>query len=373
MKIKNIEAIKILDSRGEETVKIKIESSQGTASACVPQGKSTGSHEVKITSPEKAQEIIDKEIMSKIKDKEINTQEEIDKALLEIDHTKDKSMLGGNITLGISIAFSRIASRSQDKDLHKYLAELINETSETEINLLMNFINGGVHSPSGPSIQEYLLIIPFNQGQGLKKGVDLYKKLGQKLKTGTGDEGGYILKESSSEKPLEILKELLEENKETNIRLGIDAAASKIQEEINMEDLIKKYNLLYIEDPLPEDDWDGFINLKKQLNENNLIIGDDLTVTNPERIEKAGKEKIIDGVIIKPNQIGTIWETIQAIKKANQYNLKTIISHRSGETCDTFIADLAVAANAWGFKSGAPRGSERNGKYSRLLYLKNKK
>ena len=188
-----------------------------------------------------------------------------------------------------------------------------------------------------------------------------------------GDEGGFILKEKDNELPLRLLKQIVKKiNSSQKIRFGLDIAASNIKEKINILKLVEKYNLLYLEDPKKESDFAGFRKLREELKTQGrdaLVIGDDLTVTNPQRIKKAIREKSIDGIIIKPNQIGSLTETIEAIKIAKKNKLKVIISHRSGETCDNFIADLALASNAWGLKSGAPSRSERNSKYNRLLEI----
>ncbi len=373
MKIKNIKAIKILDSRGEETIKVTLETNKGVGSACVPQGKSTGKHEAVSVSADQAIENINKKILPKIRNKKVKNQQEIDKALIHLDGTKNKSRLGANTILGISLGFARVYSRSENKKLYEYIAELLNKQVSDFNNLwlLFNMINGGVHASQGPEIQEYLTLLKFNHGQGIWQAKTIYQKLREKLTYGTGDEGGFLILDKNNEKPLEILLETLKELGLYNqSRLGLDVAASQLNQEVDIFSLMKKYNLLYVEDPCEEDNWKAFKNLKQKTKQTDwLIVGDDLTVSNPKRIKKAIKKQTIDGVIIKPNQIGTLTETLEAIKIAQGKGLKVIISHRSGETCDPFIADLAVGAQAWGLKAGAPRGGERIAKYNRLLTI----
>jgi len=373
MKISNIKPIKILDSRGEETIGVTIQTKKGFASAFVPQGKSKGKYEAISLPVDKAIENIEKKISPRIIGKEINSQQELDQLILELDGTEDKSNLGANAILGISLAFARAFSRSQNKKLHQYIAELL-EKNPNEINdlwLLSNVINGGAHAPYGPEIQEYLILLKLKNGEGVLKASKIYHKLREKLKTGVGDEGGLLINEQDNEKPLEIISKVINElGMMRQVRLGLDVAASQLNKNLDILSLMKKYNLFYIEDPLGEEDWDGFKKLKQKTKGTDwLIVGDDLTVSNPKRIKQAVKKQAVDGVIIKPNQIGTLSETLEAIKTAQENNLKVIISHRSGETCDPFIADLAVGCNAWGFKAGAPHGGERVVKYNRLLKI----
>jgi len=373
MKISNIKPIKILDSRGEETIAVILQTDKGIASACVPQGKSKGKNEAVSLPADEAIKNIEKKISPKIIGKKVNSQQELDKLLLELDGTKDKSRLGANAILGISLAFARVFSRSQNKKLYQYIAELLEKKLDksNDLWLLSNVINGGAHAPYGPKIQEYLILLKFENGQGVWKAREIYHKLGEKLKAGVGDEGGFLINEQDNEKPLQIISEVINElGMMRQVRLGLDVAASQLDKNSDISSLMKKYNLFYVEDPLGEEDWDGFKKLKQKTKGTDwLIIGDDLTVSNPKRIEQAVKEQAIDGVIIKPNQIGTLSETLEAIKVAQKNNLKVIVSHRSGETCDPFIADLAIGCDAWGLKAGAPRGGERTVKYNRLLKI----
>ena len=373
MKISNIKPIKILDSRGEETIKVTIETDKAIASACIPQGKSTGKYEAVSLPADKAIENIKKRISPQLVEREINSQQELDQLLLKLDNSEDKSNLGANAILGVSLAFARAFSRSQNKKLYQYIGELLKK-EPTEFNdmwLLFNIINGGAHSPTKrPQIQEYLILLKFKNGEGIWQATEIHHKLKEKLKIGVGDEGGFVVKEMDNEKPLEIISQTIQEaNLGGKVRLGLDVAASQFDKDLDILSLIKKYNLLYVEDPLSEEEWKKFRDLKEKIKGDSLIVGDDLTVSNPKRIKKAVEENSIHGVIIKPNQIGTLSECLEAIKTAQENNLKVIISHRSGETCDPFIADLAVACGAWGFKAGAPYGGERVAKYNRLLAI----
>jgi len=372
MKITNIKPIKILDSRGEETIKVTIETDKVIASSCIPQGKSIGKFEAVSIPADQAIKSIKEKIFSEIIGKEMNSQKELDDFLLELDGTPNKSKLGANAILGVSLAFARAFSRFQNKKLYQYIAELLGKKPGKfdDMWLLFNVINGGVHAPQGPPIQEYLILLKFENGEGIYQAAKIHHKLGKKLKMGLGDEGGFVIKEKEPEKPLETISQVLEEiNLDSKVRLGLDVAASQMSESLNILSLIEKYNLLYVEDPLPEEEWKKFRDLKEEIKGDSLIVGDDLTVSNPERIKKAVEENSVHGVIIKPNQIGTLSETLEAVKTAQENNLKVIISHRSGETCDPFIADLTVGCGAWGLKSGAPHGGERMAKYNRLLSI----
>ena len=379
--IKNIKAIKILDSRANPTLKVILETDRGIFSSCAPQGKSKGKYEAVSLPAETAVKNINGVILPELKNKKIESQEELDKLLIELDGTENKSKLGANAILGISLSFARVLARAERKKLYQYLFEkygkLFSQEFSSKMWLLFNFINGGAHSPSGPDIQEYLVLIPFNNGKGVWAASKIYNRLKEKFKKGVGDEGGFIIEEKNNEKPLQIISQILDETgMKGEVRLGMDVAYSQFKNKQSLKEfksflmhLIEKYNLLYIEDPFDEDNWTEFRDLKNEFGKDTLIVGDDLTVSNPSRIKTAIDKDAINGIIIKPNQIGTLTETLNAIKLAYENDIKVIISHRSGDTCDDFIADLAVGINAWGLKSGAPRGSERCSKYNRLLEI----
>ena len=377
MKILFLKGIKILDSRGEETLKVVMKTDRGGwSSVSLPQGKSKGKKEVISLKVNESLKRI-KEIFSFLANKKISSQEQLDRLLLKLDGTENKRNLGGNTILGISLSLAKNFAQSRKQELYQYLKELIDKKEKISFNLklLFNLINGGLHSPSGPSIQEYLLLTNLDKGRGIWLASKIYHSLGKKLKAGLGDEGGFILRERDNELPLRLLKQIVKKiNSSQKIRFGLDVAASNIKEKINILKLVEKYNLLYLEDPKKENNFAGFRKLREELKsqgKDTLVVGDDLTATNPQRIKRAIREKSIDGIIVKPNQIGSLTEAIEAIKIAKKNKLKVIISHRSGETCDNFIADLALASNAWGLKSGAPSRSERNSKYNRLLEILN--
>ena len=379
--IKDIKAIKILDSRANPTLKVILETDKGIFSSCVPQGKSKGKYEAISLPAEVAVRNINGIILPELRNKKIENQEELDELLIELDGTENKSKLGANAILGISLSFARVLAQAERKKLYQYLFEkygkLFSQEFSSKMWLLFNLINGGAHSPSGPDIQEYLVLIPFNNGKGIWAASKIYNRLKEKFKKGVGDEGGFIIEEKNNEKPLQIISQILDETgMKGEVRLGMDVAYSQFKNKQSLKEfksflmhLIENYNLLYIEDPFDEDNWTEFRDLKNEVGKDTLIVGDDLTVSNPSRIKTAIDKDAINGIIIKPNQIGTLTETLNAIKLAYENDIKVIISHRSGDTCDDFIADLAVGINAWGLKSGAPRGSERCSKYNRLLEI----
>jgi len=385
--IKNIKVIKILNSRSEETIKVKVFSENFSASFSLPQGKSKGKHEAVFLSADKAKEKIENLILKKIKGEKVDFQK-IDKILINLDGTKQKKKLGANSILGISVALAKLQAKIQRKPLFEFLSNFFEKKPNFSLHLLMNFVNGGVHSVGGPTFQEYLVIL---KSESLSKSVFLgskiYKILGEKVNSNIGDEGGYVFGKGNSEKPLEILKGIIKnENFQKNAFLGLDLAASQFfngknyfvdGKKFSKNDLknyylklVLKYGLIYLEDPFEENDFNSFSLLKKEVN-NCVVVGDDLTVTNKERLKEAIKKQSISGLIVKPNQIGSLSETIEVINLAKKNNIKVIISHRSGETNDSFIADLAIASNAWGIKTGAPARGERVAKYNRLIEMEN--
>jgi enolase len=393
MKIKEIKIRKILDSKKEETFEIEMLNDRFSVVSSVGKGKSRGSKEVFLIDFQKAKEII-KEIKNLIIKRDFSDLKEFDQFLLSLDGTPDKKKLGGNLILTLSVAFSKLLAKERGLPLFVLLREEFLRTFpefKEELNnyqfpyLFFNFINGGLHSKKGPNFQEYL-IIPQNRNPdfslnlakiffaGLK---EWFKK--NDISISYGDEGGLIYPGKDDEKPLEIFSQVL---KDLNlnyrkIRFGLDVAASSFLKEEEKEKyldfykyLIQKYQLFSLEDPFSENDILGFKKILNEFKNEVIIIGDDLTVTNAFLIEKAADFKAIDGVIIKPTQIGSLLETFQAISVAFKKNLKIIISHRSRETNDDFLADLTLAINAFGFKSGALTQKERLVKYLRIKKIK---
>lgn len=405
MKIKKIKARRIINSRGDWTIEAIIVSENNfSAKASVPEGASLGQNEAKSLSAPKAQANIDKKITPQLQGEEFESQSKLDQALLRLDATENKSNLGANALLAISLAFSRLQAKKSDLPLWQSLEDRIKPTlpspnhSRKTPHLLMNVINGGLHAGNNLDFQEYM-IVP--QADDVKKsleiGVEIYNKLKDFLAdnigsqgTKIGDEGGFCPNLRGNFEPLSILKEVCKKvETENKVKFSLDIAASNLAKNKNQdteynlsettftteglikmyEDLTDHFDILSLEDPLEEEDFEGFAQLKEKLASECLLVGDDLTVTNTERIKKASEKEAIDAVIIKPNQIGTLTETLEAIRTARENNLKIIISHRSGETNDSFIADLARAVKAYGLKAGAPARGERVAKYNRLLEI----
>lgn len=386
MKIKSIKARTELDSRGEWTIEVCLKLQNGVESvASVPQGKSRGRSEAVYVKPGIAIKNIEKVIAPKLRGIHAGNQNLIDHTLLKLDGTKQKSRLGGNSILGISLAVARAAALSERIPLWKHLRKLscLKITKTQTPRLYVNVINGGLHAENNLDFQEYL-IIP--KSRNIKESVQIAKKFYGALKKyleghvkpgelGLGDEGGFSPHFRDNFEPFEILKKvrvkLAWQNK---VDFGLDAAVSNVKiSTLKLFAIYKRlkseFNLYYLEDPFKENDFKNFAKLNKMIGKNTLICGDDLTTTNPKKMIIAQKEGSMNAVIVKPNQIGTVTETLEAIKLARKYRWKVVVSHRSGETQDDFIADLAYGVGADGFKLGAPRGGERIAKYNRLLEI----
>ena len=395
MEIKKCNAYKIKDSRGEDTLEVEMSGGEFTVGASVPAGKSTGSREAVALSVDEAVKNVNEVIAPLLVGKGINVFE-IDKLLLELDGTEDKSKLGANAILGVSMAVLKLEAKIAQQPLWQYIQSLSSRsTNKTGDNskfprLFVNVLNGGVHAEVRLPFQEYMFVLgnglnvvgPIRQMQVLFEQLEKkLQELGKEVEM--GDEGGFSFESSDIEEPFEILSGL-------HNKIAIDVAGGEFFEgggynifgkkyssgellEI-YENLVKKFPLVSIEDPFGEDDFSAFATLTKKLedlalgalNEGVLVVGDDLTTTNVKMIKKAIAEKMVTAVLIKPNQIGTVTETLEAIKMTHLAGLKTIISHRSGETMDSFIADLAVGVGAYGIKTGAPSQPERMAKYERL-------
>jgi enolase len=396
MQIVKVDAKEIPDSRGELTLEVEIYTKDFSAKASVPSGRSVGKYEAKPLDILLAKKAID-EILPSIASRDFSSQEEFDSFLCKIDGTKDKSRLGANTILALSIAAARVFAKERGLELWQFIKELSNTSAEPKQPFLfLNLINGGLHAKNSTDVQEYLIVVSESSGE---KSIHAAKKIFFRLheifkrefpSSGIifGDEGGIVIQNQSNELPLKFLAEATDGLE--NVRLGLDVAASTFFEDgkyrwenriIASKELMdvlfdwaQKYSLFSIEDPFAEEDEKSFAIFMEQikdLKEGILIIGDDLTATNQERIVQASKNNLINGVIIKPNQIGTVTETIGAIKSAHKLGLKTIVSHRSGETMDDFISDLALGAGAFGFKAGAPTQPERLVKYNRLIEIEN--
>ena len=397
-KIKSIGAREILDSRGNPTVEVVIGTASQYVSAAVPSGASTGKYEAMELRDndlnrfggkgvKKAIETINNTIAPAIVGKEPFDQKNIDEALIKLDGTTDKSNLGANAILGVSLAVARLAATISKKPLFEYLRSLALIKSSHKIPYLYaNLINGGKHAVTPLAFQEYH-VVP--QTENLEEALNIIHAIQNSLKktlqANIGDEGGFVPNITDVEEPLRLLKEAAEKTDTlSKVRFAMDVAASSFykNEKYNLGDkiltadelleLYKKmatdYPLLSIEDPFHEEDFENFAKLKAALPKL-YVMGDDLTVTNKERLKQAIAKNSINSIIIKPNQIGTLTETLETMKLARDNNIECIVSHRSGETNDDFIADLAMAFGTFGIKAGALQRGERVAKYNRMLQI----
>ncbi|EKE10612.1 MAG: hypothetical protein ACD_15C00226G0003 [uncultured bacterium] len=411
-KIEKIYAREILDSRGNPTVEVEVELESGIKTmAAVPSGASTGIFEALELRDEdksrfgglgvlKAIKNVNDEIQKEIVGMEVDRQEEIDRKMLELDGTENKSKLGANAILGVSLAVARAAAMENKIPLYKYIAKIYGFSSDFQMPTPMfNVINGGKHSDSGLSVQEYK-IVPNGVKtfkEQLRAGSEIFHKLKEILSSegqsiAVGDEGGFAPRLESNSKPLDLINRAISEagyEAGVEVSLGLDVAASSFYDDkegqyifkpesngvtrevlVNIyNDWISKYNIISVEDGLNENDWEGWRGMNEKIGGKVMTIGDDLLVTNVKRLETAIKEKACNAVLIKVNQIGSLSETIACMKLAKENNMKTVISHRSGETTDDFIADLAVGAHAEYIKSGSLSRGERICKYNRLMKI----
>ena len=401
--IKSITAREILDSRGNPTVEVEVRlDDKSMARAAVPSGASTGAFEAAELRDGgkrylgKGVEGAVKNIVEKIAPAVVGLnaldQKVIDEKMIALDGSKNKSNLGANAILGVSLAVARAAAVSTGQSLFKYLGKVEAKTLPVP---MMNILNGGAHADTNVDIQEFM-VAPIGAStfkESLRWGAEIYHSLKSVLKskglaTSIGDEGGFAPDLASNRAALDLILQAIELagfKAGSDIGLAMDVAATEFFEngkykfegkELTTEqmityyrDLVAAYPLLSIEDPLDEDDWDGWTNLTAQLGDKIQIVGDDLFVTNPERLQRGIESKSANALLVKVNQIGTLSETIAAVTLAHNNNFKSMMSHRSGETEDTTIADLAVALNCGQIKTGAPARSERVAKYNQLLRI----
>jgi enolase len=388
MEIRSLTARPILDSRGEWTVEAHVTLVNGAqAIASVPQGKSTGSAEARALPAEKAVRNINTVIAPKLAGKEFHDQASLDAALNKIDGTPIKSKLGANAILAVSIAFLRASARASGMPLWRHIGELYGvpprRRAAPKLRLFINVINGGLHAGNNLHFQEYLVIPNCKTiSESIDVGIKLYHALGETLakrkgKTAKnlGDEGGYAPEFKDDLEPFRIMQGLVKKMKLVKaIDFGMDAAATDARlkpEEARKiyTKLIRAFRPIYLEDPFGEEDFEGFASFTKKFGERIWIAGDDLTTTNVRRMERAHAEGSVNAVIIKPNQIGSVTEAFAAVRAARAYGWKVVVSHRSGETEDDFIADFAYGVRADGIKLGAPARGERIAKYNRLLAI----
>ena len=412
--IEDVQALEVLDSRGNPTIQVEVLLEGGYEGvALVPSGASTGSFEaVELRDNDKtrymgkgvqkAVENVNKKISKKIIGMNAYNQRKIDEELILLDDTLNKSNLGANSTLGVSLAVARAAAKSLNMELYNYIGGINARILPIP---MMNILNGGKHSDNNINIQEFM-IMPIGSitfAERLKRGVEVYHTLKKVLKekgysVAVGDEGGFAPNLKNEEEALEYIVEAIKKagyapGKE--IALALDIASTEMYEEAQkigkngyyfwktdilktkeemiqyIEDLCEKYPIISVEDGLAEEDWEGWKKLTKDLGNKIQLVGDDLFVTNKKRLERGIREEVANSILIKPNQIGTLTETLDTIQRAKEKGYRTIISHRSGETEDTTIADLAVAVNAGQIKTGAPCRTDRVAKYNRLLNIEN--
>ena len=411
--IESVRALEVLDSRGNPTVQVEVVTEGGFSGvALVPSGASTGSFEaVELRDGDKerymgkgvtkAVENVNKKIAKEIEGMNVYDQIKIDHKLIEIDGTENKGKLGANATLGVSLAVCKAAANSLGMSLYNYIGGSNAKVLPTP---MMNILNGGKHADNTVNIQEFM-IMPVGAksfSECLRMSVEIYHTLKKVLKekglaTGVGDEGGFAPNLSSDEEALKLIVEAIEKagyKPGEDVFLALDMAATemydaakkegkeglyyfwKTNEKKNVdemidyiESLVNKYPIISVEDGLAEEDWDGWRKLTDRLGSRIQLVGDDLFVTNIKRLQKGIDNKTTNSILIKLNQIGTLTETLDAIELAKKNGYTAVVSHRSGETEDTTLADVAVATNAGQIKTGAPCRTDRVAKYNRLLNI----
>lgn len=414
LKIESVEALEVLDSRGNPTVQVEVITDGGFCGvAKVPSGASTGSFEaVELRDNDeerymgkgvkKAVENVNRMIAKKITGMNVYDQLKIDHKLIDIDGTDNKEKLGANATLGVSLAVAKAAANSLGMTLYNYIGGVNAKKLPTP---MMNILNGGKHSDNNISSQEFMIMPTSGKdfAENLQMGVETYHNLKKVLKSkgysvAVGDEGGFAPNLQSEEEALDVIVEAIKKAgyiPGKDISIALDVASTEMYDEAKkvgkngylfwktgtfktsdemidyLEELVQKYPIVSIEDGLAEEDWNSWKKLTQKLGSKIQLVGDDLFVTNTDRLRKGIKNKVANSILIKPNQIGTLTETLDAIEMAQKAGYTTVISHRSGETEDTTIADIAVAVNAGQIKTGAPCRTDRVAKYNRLLNIEN--
>ena len=408
MKILSLRSREILDSRANPTVEVELETGKGVFVAGAPSGASTGEHEAcelrdggdrrgglgVLNAVRNIEEIIAPKILGQ----NINSQDSADRLMLELDGTENKSKLGANAIVAVSMAVSRALAAEEGVPLYRYLNTVFNQKREQELSLprpCFNVINGGAHAGNELDVQEFMLVPQADSfAENLEIGAEVYRSLKAALKAeigpaaiNVGDEGGFAPSLLYPEQVLDLISGAAQKiGLQSRVKFILDVAASQFfkngeyKTQMGTFDreglanyylgLISKYPIIALEDPFEEDDIGGWQLIKSKVKDLKVtILGDDLTVTNPKRIELAQKKEACDGMIIKVNQIGTVSEAMEAVNLAKGFGWKVMISHRSGETCDDFISDLAVGVGADFIKSGAPARGERGAKYNRLAKI----
>ncbi len=411
--IKNITAREILDSRGNPTVEAQVELDNGIkAKASTPSGASTSEHESQELRDGdkkryrglgvlKAVKNIEDKIAPELQGTDCTKQEEIDKKMIKLDGTKNKKKLGANAILAVSLACARAGSLDQEKELYEYIKSSykLQVTNNKMPVPSFNIFNGGKHADTNLDFQEFM-IMPLKKGkfsEQVQMGAEIFHELGKVLReagfdTDVGNEGGYAPNIHSTVQAMEFIMAAGVRsgyNIGKDFGLGVDVGSSELYDlrtkkyvfkldqaiflNSTLVDLyhewLKKFNVISIEDGLAQDDWEGWQELTKALGKEIMIVGDDLFVTNSERLKKGIKKKVANTILIKPNQVGTLTETIECVKLAKKNKYRIFVSHRSGETTDDFIADLAIAVNADYVKFGSLSRGERVCKYNRLMEI----
>ena len=412
--IEEIKALEVLDSRGNTTVQVEVITEGGfSGTAIVPSGASTGSFEaVELRDNEldrymgkgveKAVKNVNEKIAKRLINENVYDQRKIDTIIKELDGTENKSKLGANAILGVSLAVAKAAANSLGMELYKYIGGVNAHLLPTP---MMNILNGGKHSDNNISIQEFM-IMPIGEKsfkEKLRVGAEVYHNLKKVLKekgysVAVGDEGGFAPNLKNEEEAIQLILEAIVRagyEPKKDVVLALDIASTEMYEEakkIGKEgyyfwktkefktkqemiqyviELSQKYPIISIEDGLAEEDWESWQELTEKINNKIQLVGDDLFVTNIQRLQEGINKKVANSILIKPNQIGTLTETLDTIELAKKNGYSTVISHRSGETEDTTIADIAVAVNAGQIKTGAPCRTDRVAKYNRLLNIEN--
>jgi enolase len=393
MNIEKVEVREILDSRGTPTVEVILGTNEHTVTASVPSGKSTGSKEALEKRDADGRGVSDvcrllrEEVFPVLLSREFVDQRALDTFLIELDGTKNKARLGANGMLAVSIAYAKLSAKNKGVPLWQHIAE--SETfTPSYPRLYMNVMNGGAHADFRLPFQEYIVVVGGKPREAYDRAKEVFKTLGDVIHAAVGevpmgDEGGYSPQFNTLERPFEILSELI--HGEDEMFLAIDAAATEFSEQGNYKmlettytraelvdtylALIEKFGLKSIEDSFEEDDIEGFSTLLSRSQKDIIVVGDDLTVTNPEVLKEMILKHAGNALIVKPNQIGTLTEVYDTVRLAHSAGWKTIVSHRSGETEDPFIADLSVGVGAYGLKAGAPSQRVRAVKYERLVSI----
>ncbi|WP_297454786.1 phosphopyruvate hydratase [uncultured Corynebacterium sp.] len=398
-----LNAREILDSRGNPTVEVEVLLEDGAVGrAAVPSGASTGVHEAHELRDggdrylgkgvEKAVRAVLEEIEDAIIGLEAEDQRLVDKTMIELDGTDNKSRLGANAILGVSMAVAKAAAESAGLELFRYVGGPNGHVLPVP---MMNILNGGAHADSGVDVQEFM-IAPIGAPtfkEALRVGAEVYHALKKVIKdkglsTGLGDEGGFAPSVDSTKAALDLIVEAIEAagyKLGDDVALALDVASSEFYKDGKYHfeggehtaeemaavyaDLVENYAIVSIEDPLQEDDWEGYTKLTAQIGDKVQIVGDDFFVTNPKRLAEGIEKKAANALLVKVNQIGSLSETFEAVAMAHNAGYKSMMSHRSGETEDTTIADLAVGLNCGQIKTGAPARSERVAKYNQLLRI----